>query len=45
MSFFDYPNEQPASLGNDGLLLANATDEEWATLLEYTATAGISRAT
>ncbi len=36
MSFFDYPNEPPASAGNDGLLLADASDEEWATLLAHT---------
>ena len=36
MSFFDYPNEPPASSGNDGLLLADASDEEWATLLAHT---------
>lgn len=35
MSFFDYPNEPPAA-GNAGMLLADATDEEWATLLEHT---------
>ena len=38
MSFFDYPNEPPASPGNDGLLLADASDEEWATLLAHTRT-------
>ena len=36
MSFFDYPNEPPASAGNGGLLLADASDEEWATLLAHT---------
>ena len=36
MSFFDYPNEPPALAGNDGLLLADASDEEWATLLAHT---------
>ncbi len=36
MSFFDYPNEPPASSGNDGLLLADASDEEWKTLLAHT---------
>ena len=36
MSFFDYPNESPASSGNDGLLLADASDEEWKTLLAHT---------
>lgn len=35
MSFFDYPNEPLASSGNDGLLLADASDEEWATLLAH----------
>ncbi len=36
MSFFDYPNEPPASSGNVDLLLADASDEEWATLLGHT---------
>ena len=36
MSFFDYPNEPPASAGNAGVLLADASDEEWATLLAHT---------
>jgi CRP/FNR family cyclic AMP-dependent transcriptional regulator len=36
VSFFDYPNESPASSGNDGLLLADASDEEWKTLLAHT---------
>lgn len=36
MSFFDYPNEAPAAAGNDGLLLADASEEEWATLLGHT---------
>ena len=36
MSFFDYPNEPPASSGNEVLLLADASDEEWATLLAHT---------
>ena len=36
MSFFDYPNESPASSGNAGVLLADASDEEWATLLAHT---------
>jgi CRP/FNR family transcriptional regulator, cyclic AMP receptor protein len=35
MSFFDYPNE-PRAAGNTDMLLADATDEEWATLLENT---------
>ncbi len=38
MSFFDYPNEPPASAGNDGLLLADASEQEWATLLAHTRT-------
>jgi len=38
VSFFDYPNEPPASAGNDGLLLADASEEEWATLLAHTRT-------
>ena len=36
MSFFDYPNESPASSGNEGVLLPDASDEEWATLLAHT---------
>jgi CRP/FNR family cyclic AMP-dependent transcriptional regulator len=36
VSFFDYPNEPPAPSGNVDLLLADASDEEWATLLEHT---------
>jgi CRP/FNR family transcriptional regulator, cyclic AMP receptor protein len=36
VSFFDYPNESPASSGNAGVLLADASDEEWATLLAHT---------
>jgi CRP/FNR family transcriptional regulator, cyclic AMP receptor protein len=36
VSFFDYPNEPPASSGNEGVLLADASDEEWATLLAHT---------
>jgi len=36
VSFFDYPNEPPASSGNVDQLLAGASDEEWATLLEHT---------
>jgi CRP/FNR family transcriptional regulator, cyclic AMP receptor protein len=36
MSFFDYPNQSPATAGNVDMLLADATDEEWATLLEHT---------
>ena len=36
MSFFDYPNEPPASPGTSQLLLADASDEEWATLMHHT---------
>jgi CRP/FNR family transcriptional regulator, cyclic AMP receptor protein len=36
VSFFDYPNEPPASSGHDDLLLADASDAEWATLLAHT---------
>jgi CRP/FNR family cyclic AMP-dependent transcriptional regulator len=36
VSFFDYPNEPPASSGTPELMLADATDEEWATLLQHT---------
>lgn len=36
MSFFDYPNQPPASSGTAELLLADASDEEWATLLRHT---------
>lgn len=35
MSFFDYPNEQPSSPVTLGLL-ADASDEEWATVLGHT---------
>lgn len=35
MSFFDYPNEPPAAASNVDMLLADATDEEWATLLQH----------
>ncbi len=35
MSFFDYPNEPPATAKVD-VLLAGASDEEWALLLEHT---------
>ena len=38
MSFFDYPNEPHASAGNDALLLADASEQEWATLLAHTRT-------
>ena len=34
MSFFDYPNEPPSS-GNVPILLADASEEEWATLLRH----------
>lgn len=36
MSFFDYPNEPPAPLGAPDYFLPDATDAEWATLLEHT---------
>jgi CRP/FNR family cyclic AMP-dependent transcriptional regulator len=36
VSFFDYPNESPASSGTPELLLADASAEEWATLLHHT---------
>jgi CRP/FNR family transcriptional regulator, cyclic AMP receptor protein len=36
VSFFDYPNESPASSVNVDTLLADATEEEWATLLAHT---------
>jgi CRP/FNR family transcriptional regulator, cyclic AMP receptor protein len=36
VSFFDYPNEPPASAGNDALLLADASNQEWGTLLAHT---------
>lgn len=36
MSFFDYPNEPPASPARADQLLADASEEEWATLLEHT---------
>jgi CRP/FNR family transcriptional regulator, cyclic AMP receptor protein len=35
MSFFDYPNDPPAT-GEVEVLLADASDDEWATLLEHT---------
>jgi CRP/FNR family cyclic AMP-dependent transcriptional regulator len=35
-SFFDYPNQSPVSSGNVEQLLADASEEEWATLLEHT---------
>jgi CRP/FNR family cyclic AMP-dependent transcriptional regulator len=36
VSFFDYPNEPPASLPAAQVLLADASDEEWTTLLRHT---------
>lgn len=36
MSFFDYPNETPASPGPADQLLADASEQEWATLLSHT---------
>lgn len=36
MSFFDYPNEPPASSPTAQVLLADASDEEWTTLLRHT---------
>jgi CRP-like cAMP-binding protein len=36
VSFFDYPNAPPASSGAPELLLADASDAEWATLLRHT---------
>lgn len=36
MSFFDYPNETPAPSRPADQLLADASEEEWATLLEHT---------
>jgi CRP-like cAMP-binding protein len=36
VSFFDYPSESPASPGNAEQLLADASEAEWATLLEHT---------
>jgi CRP/FNR family transcriptional regulator, cyclic AMP receptor protein len=36
VSFFDYPNETPASPGHADELLADASDEEWAAVLEHT---------
>jgi CRP/FNR family transcriptional regulator, cyclic AMP receptor protein len=36
VSFFDYPNEQPAASGQVDQLLADASEEEWATLLRHT---------
>jgi CRP/FNR family transcriptional regulator, cyclic AMP receptor protein len=35
VSFFDYPNEAPTT-GKVDVLLADASDDEWATLLEHT---------
>ena len=36
MSFFDYPNEPAASSPTAQVLLADASDEEWARLLRHT---------
>jgi CRP/FNR family transcriptional regulator, cyclic AMP receptor protein len=36
VSFFDYPNEPPAPSSTPELLLADASDAEWATLLHHT---------
>jgi CRP/FNR family transcriptional regulator, cyclic AMP receptor protein len=36
VSFFDYPNEPPASSSAAQVLLPDASDEEWATLLRHT---------
>jgi CRP/FNR family transcriptional regulator, cyclic AMP receptor protein len=36
VSFFDYPNEAPAPSGHAEQLLADASEEEWATLLGHT---------
>jgi CRP/FNR family transcriptional regulator, cyclic AMP receptor protein len=36
VSFFDYPNETPAAPGPADQLLADASEEDWATLLEHT---------
>jgi CRP/FNR family cyclic AMP-dependent transcriptional regulator len=36
VSFFDYPNQPPAAPGKVELLLADASDQEWATLLGHT---------
>jgi CRP-like cAMP-binding protein len=36
VSFFDYPNESSSPPANVDLLLADATDEDWATLLGHT---------
>jgi CRP-like cAMP-binding protein len=36
VSFFDYPNEPAASSSNVDLLLADASDQEWAMLLGHT---------
>lgn len=36
MSFFDYPNEQPAASDQVEQLLADASEAEWATLLRHT---------
>jgi CRP/FNR family transcriptional regulator, cyclic AMP receptor protein len=36
VSFFDYPNETPAPSGHAAQLLADASEQEWATVLEHT---------
>jgi CRP/FNR family transcriptional regulator, cyclic AMP receptor protein len=36
VTFFDYPNETPSPPGTAGQLLADASEEEWATLLDHT---------
>lgn len=36
MSFFDYPGEPPALLGEAEYFLSDASDKEWATLLAHT---------
>jgi CRP-like cAMP-binding protein len=36
VSFFDYPNEQPAQTAHVEELLADATEDDWATLLGHT---------
>jgi CRP/FNR family transcriptional regulator, cyclic AMP receptor protein len=36
VSFFDYPNETPTPSGHADQLLADASEEDWATVLEHT---------
>jgi CRP/FNR family cyclic AMP-dependent transcriptional regulator len=36
LSFFDYPGEPPAPLGDPDYFLPDASDSEWATLLAHT---------